>query len=366
MADNLQAVLEPEEAAPADGAAEAQNGRMQVDRPTLAADSLSRSKVIFQADRAVTHPISDIFTLSTELDRLTERFSVGDVFAGMADLRDTFQQARADFGFQRWREDAIDVIRSHELAKYAIQCPLTYRSFTKPRGYSGDAVLIDQIYGTGEEKTAPHPASVGGQIYFFILHSSACRAVRLRREILAAEIDKTCERTKSPTILSIASGHLRELELSHAAKAGKIGRMIAFDQDELSLAETAEWLTDAPLEISPGSVRNLIGRRKRFDDMDFVYAAGLFDYLVGPVAVRLAEQMFSYLKPGGRMLIGNFTPAGEAISYMEAYMDWWLVYRTKEEVAQLVSTLPEDQVANVDVFEDDRGVIAYVVVEKKS
>ncbi|MDZ7626824.1 MAG: class I SAM-dependent methyltransferase [Parvularculaceae bacterium] len=325
----------------------------------------SRSTVVFKSDRRVRAPIADIFSLGIELDRLVERFAAGDVFAGMADLRDTFQQARADFGFQRWRYEAIEVIRAHELAQFAVECPLTHRSLTKPRGYSGDAVLIDQIYGTGEQQFAPHPASVGGQIFFFILHSSACRSVRLRREVLAAEIDRACDEFSRPTILSIACGHLRELELSQSARTGKIGRLIAFDQDEESLAECAHLQSSVPIEFDAGSVRQLIGRKRRFDGVDFAYAAGLFDYLVGPVAVRLAEQMFSYLKPGGRMLIGNFTPAGEAISYMEAFMDWWLVYRTKEELAQLVATLPANEVAATEVFEDDRGVIAYVSVEKK-
>lgn len=331
----------------------------------LAADSLSRSSVVFRADRPVSGPIGDIFSLGNELDRLVERFAVGDVFAGMADLRDTFQRARTDFGYERWRYEAIEIIRAHELANYALQCPLTRRSFAKPRGYSGDAVLIDQIYGTGDCTSGPHPATVGGQIYFFILHSSACRSVRLRREIIAAEIDKACAEVRSPTLLSIACGHLRELELSSAVKEGKIGRLIAFDQDQESLAEAGLWKAEAPVETVHGSVRHLIGRRRRFDDIDFAYAAGLFDYLVGPVAMRLVEQMFSYLKPGGRLLIGNFTPAGEAISYMEAFMDWWLVYRTKEEVAQLLSTLPADEVESIDVIEDDRGVIAYASVRKK-
>ena len=332
----------------------------------LDGDLRSRSRCIFRADRPVSGPIDDVFTLQRELDRLAVRFRSGDAFAGMADLRDTLQQARADFGFERWRDDAIDMLRAHDLAKYARQCPLTRRSFEKPRGYPGDAVLIDKIYGSGGETIAPHPASVGGQIYFFILHSSACRSVRLRRELLADQIDDVCRRsTSAPTILSIASGHLRELELSQAAREGRIGRVIAFDQDKESLRESERSFPHLPLELVEGSVRRLIGRREKFENIDLVYAAGLFDYLVGPVAVRLAEQMFSFLKPGGKMLIGNFTPAGEAISYMEAYMDWWLVYRTKSEVEQLLSTLPPEEVGSVEVFEDDRGAIAYASVEKR-
>ena len=39
---------------------------------------------------------------------------------------------------------------------------------------------------------------------------------------------------------------------------------------------------------------------------DFVYAAGLFDYLSAPVASALTGRMFEMTRPGGLMLIPNF------------------------------------------------------------
>jgi len=32
--------------------------------------------------------------------------------------------------------------------------PLTYRAFSKPRGYAGDAVMMDHIYGYRREDTS--------------------------------------------------------------------------------------------------------------------------------------------------------------------------------------------------------------------
>src|SRR3954471_21861081 len=34
------------------------------------------------------------------------------------------------------------------------QDPFTYRAFSKPRGYAGDAVMMDYIYGLGEAEQA--------------------------------------------------------------------------------------------------------------------------------------------------------------------------------------------------------------------
>jgi cyclopropane fatty-acyl-phospholipid synthase-like methyltransferase len=101
---------------------------------------------------------------------------------------------------------------------------------------------------------------------------------------------------------------MRELDLSHAVKCGLIGEIVAFDQDPLSLAEVearARRLA-APVKCVEASVTRLIAGRTTFADFDFVYAAGLFDYLNVRAAKRLARAMFTMLRPGGRMLIPNF------------------------------------------------------------
>ncbi|HNS87122.1 MAG TPA: hypothetical protein PKH09_09480 [Parvularculaceae bacterium] len=45
-------------------------------------------------------------------------------------------------------------------------------------------------------------------------------------------------------------------------------------------------------------------------------------------------------------------------------MDWWLIYRTSDELRELLSGLPSEEVANVEIYEDARGVVAYAVVQK--
>ena len=317
-----------------------------------------------RADRAPGDNLGDSDNLKAELDRVSERFSRGDIIGAMADGRDVLLKARAAFG-SRWRDDAVEEIRRHELASFAHRCPLTRRSFNRPRGYPGDAPLLDQIYGLGEAMLWPHPATVAGQVSFFVVHSSACWAVRLRREILAREIDKTCDRVAGgASILSVACGHLRELELSLRAQDGGLKKFYALDQDGESIKEVRDSFPNLPIETVEGSVRGIISRKTTFEDIDFAYAAGLLDYLVAPVAMRLIERMFSFLKPGGKLLIANFTPAGEDIGYMEAFMDWWLIYRTSDELRELLSGLPSEEVANVEIYEDARGVVAYAVVQK--
>jgi len=72
----------------------------------------------------------------------------------------------------------------------------------------------------------------------------------------------------------------------------------------------------------PGSVRQILSGKAKTGQYDFVYAAGLFDYLSGPVAAALICRMFEMTRPGGMMLIPNFLTGGRDAGYMEAFMDW--------------------------------------------
>lgn len=313
------------------------------------------------------HPSADrAEDVRGQLDLIQQRILAGETLEGMQSLIDGLRNVRAKLDPLVWRDLSADVILRHEIAKVLFQCPLTRRSNQKPRGYAGDAELLDHIYGLGDAARAPHPATAAGQIYFYTVNSPACRAVRRRREILADEIDAVAARTspRKPEILSIACGHLREAELSSAIRNRATGRFVALDQDEESLDVVRRSYGGLGVEARRGTVRSIIAKKAAFKDMDLVYAAGLFDYLAAPVAMRLIERMFSFLRPGGRLLIANFSPDGPDVGYMETFMDWWLILRTAEEVRALFSTLPNEEMGPLEIFTDEAGTIVYAAATK--
>lgn len=322
-----------------------------------------------EPERALNSEPRDILVehrLAVELDALLRRFLADDVIAGMRDLRDLLRDVRSSVTRERWLSIADETVMRHPIAELTLGCPVTRRSNEKPRGYPGDAPLLDLIYGLGENLMTPHPATIAGQIHFYVAHSTACRAVRWRREIIAGEIAGAAARDAGgAAILSVACGHLREIELLSAGTLDGVNAFYALDQDADSLAEVdRRYGSVRGLKTVNGSVKSILRKRTRFEDLDFVYSAGLFDYLAPPIAMRLIEYMFGFLKPGGRLLVANFTPAVEDVGYMETFMDWRLIYRTKAELRQLFSTLPADEVSGFRSFEDERGAIAYAVVEK--
>jgi SAM-dependent methyltransferase len=94
-----------------------------------------------------------------------------------------------------------------------------------------------------------------------------------------------------------------------------------------------------PLNARQISVLDLLRGGQQLGAFDLIYSAGLYDYLSDTTARRLTRQLAGMLKPGGHLLIANMLPGLPAAAYMEAVMDWWLIYRTLAQFAALSSDL---------------------------
>lgn len=290
----------------------------------------------------------------------------GHTFDAMQRIVHSSYERRRSVSRRAWREFALHKARDPEILSFVHRCQMTRRSFEKPRGYAGDAVMLDHIYGTGVGRLAPHPASVDGQVYAYTVNAPAPAAVRFRRETLARLIDETAVRCGpgNASVVSIACGHLREVDLSTAVRERRLGRFLAIDQDEESLAMVAADYSVAGVESRLGSVRQILGERLRLPGCDLIYAAGLYDYLDDKVAARLLQIMVDALNPGGRVLVANFVPNVPDVGYMEAFMDWWLIYRDMEQVTGLFDALAPEARGAMETFFDPGFNIAFAVMEK--
>ncbi|MBL8376752.1 MAG: class I SAM-dependent methyltransferase [Burkholderiales bacterium] len=273
---------------------------------------------------------------------------------------------RCSMSRRAWRDYATKAARQPELLAFVHRCQMTRRSFEKPRGYAGDAVMLDHIYGTGVGRLAPHPATTDGQVYAYTVNAPAPAAVRYRREVLARLVDETVARrgAGNASVVSIACGHLREAELSKAMQARQVGRFVAIDQDDESLAVIDTDYADLGVETRHGSVRNIVTERLKLPSCDLIYAAGLYDYLDDKVGARLLQVMVEALNPGGRVLIANFVPNITNSGYMEACMDWWLLYRDLDQLTALFDAIPEAARGPIEGFFDPEFNIAFAVMEK--
>jgi hypothetical protein len=302
------------------------------------------------------------FPATTEIfDRTHDALLGPDVYAGMNRLRMSLSGLRARLPPDEWQAVGENA-RRHPLHKLLLESPFTARAYSKPRGYAGDAVLMDWVYGKAQAGDDLTP--LGGMLYAYEFDSPCFQSVRVRRAILAREIDDVAAKRRQARVLSVACGHLREVEWSRAARAGTVS-ITAIDQDRDSLAFVGREYARYGVVAVPATVGDVLRRTVRFGDVDLAYAAGLYDYLEDEVARALTVTLFRMLRSGGRLLIANFTPATRDAAYMETFMDWRLIYRTAEDVRELAASLPEEDVAAVEQFSDDNDHITYMRVVKR-
>ena len=69
---------------------------------------------------------------------------------------------------------------------------------------------------------------------------------------------------------------------------------------------------------------------------DLIWSAGLFDYFDDDKFQRLLERFTKYIKPDGRLIIGNFSPVNNSKAYME-YGNWYLNHRSEDELLTLAN-----------------------------
>ncbi len=283
--------------------------------------------------------------------------SGGDVQLGMQVLHHGLYLMRKQWTRKDWRRFCMEIARVHPLRELLHQCPFTRHGYERPRGYAGDAALIDYLYA--ERLEAPLDLHPGVHIYRFMYQQPSPRSVRERRTLLAQEIDAVAAQVVRPRILSVACGHLREAELSRAVREHRVGEFIAFDQDPMSLAEVTRQHSETSIRPTCGSVRSLLMGRILFGHLDLAYSAGLYDYLSDNTARRLTQILFGMLNPGGRLLVANFATCPEA-GYLEAFMDWWLIYRDEDQMQALTLDIDPLQIASTNIFRDTERNVIYL------
>jgi len=226
--------------------------------------------------------------------------------------------------------------------------------------------MMDYIYALGEAAEAARAATpLGRAIFRFMETRPSTRAVRYRRQLIAALIDHVAQRGGT-SVLALAAGHLREVARSSAVRDGRIDEFVAFDQDEASLQVIEHDYAHLGIRTMPGSVRQILSGKLNPGQFDFVYAAGLYDYLNAPVASALTRRIFDITRPGGQILIPNFATGHRDSGYMESFMDWHLIYRNHDEMAGLAAALPINALADWHIFDDDDHAITYLLISKAS
>jgi SAM-dependent methyltransferase len=123
---------------------------------------------------------------------------------------------------------------------------------------------------------------------------------------------------------------------------------LLLDQDPTAIADCTAALAPhvaegLALESICASVAELLDPRatcaSRLRGRDLIYSVGLFDYFDDVALATHVRNFYANLASGGRLVIGNLSPANPDRWLMEYITDWPLFYRTAAELEQATKSL---------------------------
>jgi extracellular factor (EF) 3-hydroxypalmitic acid methyl ester biosynthesis protein len=279
-------------------------------------------------------------------------------------LSDGLWWMRYLFTAERWRE-ITSIARAHPLASLLHEDPLTRRAFAKPRGYSGDASLLDLIYCGERAADLNETSPLGLAILNRNIRSPASMAIRECRDFMAALIDHIAEVKPQPCILAAACGHLREGLLSRAVQQRRLGRLVALDRDADALALVERDLASLCVETVNRDVQAITEEIFPPSSFDLIYATGLYDYIPEDFARSLTKAFFELLKPGGRLVISNPVQNAYDVGYIEVFGDWFKIYRSASELMDLAAPIDPLPIAMRRVYTRCSQDLFYLEVRKR-
>ena len=279
------------------------------------------------------------------LARLRGGEPAGPVIDALAEGLCWLRNTAAPAAWQR----TIAAVRAHPLLPLLHENPLARRSYRKPRGYAGDAPMLDMLY-LGEAALENEPVTpLGLALFRRDLAAPAALAARERIGHMAGRIDEVAEARRAPHVLALGAGHLREAGLSRAFRAGRIGRFVALDQDAASLAVVQVEHAARGIETLHRSPKATFDGTLPRGGFDLVYAVALYDDLTDRLAHTVTAACFALLRPGGRLVVANADRDLAEAGYHEACFDWIRFQRDRPGVLRLAHGLPAAEVAACQV-----------------
>ncbi len=334
--------------------------------------------------------------LEERLDQELELFEAWrvELMDKLGNITETFQNGQAETHRQ--------FIRESKYFEAVQEAPFYWRIINKPNGYAGDAQMMTFIYRNQFEGKSPF----GMLLHKHAVSTKACQAVRNRKLFLTQEIVKV----SGGKILSLAAGPAQEIrELLDVYKDDNY-RFLALDHDmdtlktydisdrdprfKYALANAFQIISGNYLTARPRRMmeqfcsprKDFRGLRFAFsplkyemnylqkDSFDLIYSSGLYDYIrTFPLddskgTVALTKNLFDLLKPGGTLVVGNFT-YGNPVDLkfvMEYVYHWFLFYRDEQDMLEFARAIPEAAIEEIQVVKESLGINYFLRITKKA
>jgi extracellular factor (EF) 3-hydroxypalmitic acid methyl ester biosynthesis protein len=314
-----------------------------------------------------------------ERERETAVAIAAAAFEAVDALFDQFEKVAA--GIEPELRPAHEVYVRRQLHPLVLCAPFAFRSVQKPLGYAGDYEMVNMIIRD------PHE---GGSLFAKVLNrwfvkQPPAEAHRNRIQYLTEQLAKETMRVRNGG--GGANGLCRVYNAG-CGPAGEVQRFMAeselsnqvkfvlldFNEETLTHARTVlesvrskrsrttqfEFIKKSVVQLLRGRSKASVGTVANL--FDFVYCAGLFDYLPDSVCRQLIGVFYDMLAPGGLLVVTNVEPSNPIRHWLGYILDWHLIYRNAKQMMQICPNhLSSEQVR---VMADPTGVNLFMEIRR--
>lgn len=225
--------------------------------------------------------------------------------------------------------------------------PFAYRTYHKPLGYAGDYEMVNMILREPLEGSSMFAKTMN----MWLLRQPSAEAHRNRIKYLTGQLVKETQRVAQQgwiaRILSVGCGPAGEVknflvqeELSNRA------RFTLLDFNDETLQHTAKVLEEVKkkyrrstdIKMVKKSVHQMLkeaGKQPAAQKYDFIYCAGLFDYLSDRVCKRLMNILYDMLAINGLLIATNVHASNPNRHSMDFFLEWHVIHRNHAQLEHL-------------------------------
>lgn len=253
--------------------------------------------------------------------------------------------------------------------------PFAHRTFAKPLGYAGDYEMVNMILRRPEEGASLYAKLLN--VWFLRQPPAEAHRNRIRylTDRLVEETARIAARSQTAQIFNLGCGPASEIQaFLDQHHVSNHARFTLVDFNDETVAYAHQTLSEAlrrhqrraEIQLVKKSAALFLKGASRGAESgtqyDYVYCAGLFDYLPDSLCKQLMNAFYGMLAPGG-LLVATNVDASNPIQHMLDYvLEWHLIYRNGPQLLALAPDRAQD--ATVRVQSDITGVNLFLEVRK--
>lgn len=341
--------------------------------------------------------VADIQTFLIELRRWLEQIELGLRVSPQSDLaaleRATIDKVSSqtnlilDNLFEKFERIAATLDESSQpahrsyiqqhLHPIVLCAPFCFRTYQKPLGYAGDYEMVNMMLRDPQEGN-----SLFAKVFnVWLLHQGSAAAhrnrIRYLNQHLTQESLRGLNRGKPIRILNLGCGPAVEIRnfLSQGSLADN-AEFTLLDFNDETIQHASQLINEAKarfdrktnIQFQKKSVHQVLKEGSRpiaglpEAQYDFIYCAGLFDYLSNRTCKQLMNIFWDWLAPGGLVIATNVTDLTPNRGSLDLILDWHLIYR---DVAGVTMLTPDAAPADlIRVYVDDTGINVFLEARK--